>query len=120
MSNSNPEVPEPESLVVPTQSQSVGGKDSLGGTAAQLSWQLPIGSVVVNVIASLSEDQSQLFGWICSGLILLGFIAGILALFSVVRYGWRHILIPAVFGISINGFLIWMTVMAILQIRASQ
>ena len=124
MSELNTETRDPQNSVAPPSPQTpvsnVGGKKSLGARAARLSWQLPIGAVVVNIVANAFENQSRLFGWICGGLIVLGFIAGVVALTSVVRYGWRHILIPSILGIAINGFLIWMTVMAVLRIRGAQ
>jgi hypothetical protein len=104
------------SVDVPLNTSSSHGQKSFGTNAAQISWQLPIVMVVVNIVISGTIQESNwLWSIFIAVLIAIGFSAGVIALVSIAKYGWRRILIPAIFGILFNGALIYLTVYAMLR-----
>ncbi|MGD0897715.1 MAG: hypothetical protein ABR915_07745 [Thermoguttaceae bacterium] len=91
---------------------------SFGTNAAKLSWQLPFAGIVVSIVLGiLMPAQKAVFGAIVIILCLVGFVCGVVALVSVVRFGWRRILIPACIGLFLSGGVLAMLILAILAVR---
>lgn len=79
--------------------------------AARASWVAPIVAVVLGVLSSGAlrhgDDLAGLVtSFVTGGLILLGLVLGVVALFGVRKYGRHGILIPACVGIAINGLIV--------------
>ena len=65
---------------------------SFGTNAAKLSWQLPFAGIVVSVVLGIfMPAQKAVFGAIVIILCLAGFVCALVALVSIVRFGWRRV-----------------------------
>lgn len=91
--------------------------------AAQASFLAPLISIgigfFVNVIGSGGHPSPLagiITGSLCSLLIVLGLLFGIIALFGIRRYGKKGILGRAIAGILINGLLLFFMSLAIIKI----
>ena len=113
---SNPyESPIMASVVEPAP---VAKASSFGANAGKLSWQLPFAGLVVSVVLGIfMPAQKAVFGAIVIALCLTGFVCGIVALASIVRFGWRRILIPACAGLLLSGGILALLIPVILAVR---
>jgi hypothetical protein len=84
-------------------------KLNLFQNCAQASW---VGSVLVSVMLSSNKSGSKtILDIIVIILVLMGTIGGVVALCGISKHGIKKILIPALVGLLMNGFLlfIWIT-----------
>ena len=100
----------------PTPSQ-YKNSPSFGTKSARLSWQLPIVGVILNQFLRFtltSPEQQALPALLLLILSVIGFLAATVAMFSIIRCGWRNILMPASIGLILNGALLILIVSSIL------
>ena len=96
-------------------------RQSFGAKAAQLSWQLPIAGIIVTSCLTnflVSDRQVTLaIGLLFIVVTFIGLIAGLVAIASISRFGWRRILIPACVGIVLNAGSFYLLFQAIQTVR---
>lgn len=81
----------------------------LSKQAAKLSWACPV--ILILATAVGHQIASPLvFDLVCLLLIVVGFAAGVIALFGIPAHGTSGILFPAIIGIIINGLLLFIFV----------
>jgi hypothetical protein len=84
--------------------------------AAYLSWLCPAVGLVLAVVCGSTHIRPliELVGLVCSLVILLSLILGIVALCGVREHGPQGILIPSIFGISISGLILLLVGLALM------
>jgi hypothetical protein len=90
---------------------------SFSHQAAKLSWVCPI-LVFVLLMFSKQIGARIIIELVSLLLILVGFAFGVAALFGIPKHGKSGILAPAIVGIIINGFLLFIFVTNFLAARA--
>lgn len=118
LESDRPERPIVAEVVQPIRRPSDGGR-LFGIAAAQLSWQLPVAGLLINIVlGALLREQKALFGGILGVLGGVGLMASLVALVSIVWCGWRRILIPACVGLLLNGGIIFLFICAFIFVRS--
>jgi hypothetical protein len=82
---------------------------SFAHQAATLSWVCPI---IVGVLARFGNQLNAplLVGLVVFTFLIVGLILGVVALFGISKHGKKGILWPALIGIVLNGFLLFIFV----------
>lgn len=94
-------------------------KKPFAAQAAQASFLAPIIAFGIGIFVNMGQGGKMsplvgiITGSVCTILILLGFIFGILALVGIRRHGKKGILGRAIAGLCINGFLIAFMIISI-------
>jgi hypothetical protein len=89
-----------------------------GMQAANAAWFAPLLTILCNVVGTMLKVEpivSTAIAFFGFALILFGFGAAIFALASMRKYGIRGILIPALIGLVINSFIIYLLVDLVLK-----
>lgn len=85
---------------------------------ARISWIA--GVIAIGLIVFTSHTRARIVGDMTSLLLVcVGFLLGIVTLASVPKYGAKHVLLPALSGITINGLLLAIAIPNFLHARKS-
>lgn len=82
---------------------------NFGMQAAKASWIAPIVGVALNVLTNSqthTRAERGVIGFASFAIYILGLVFGIVALATIRKYGRKSILVPALVGVAINGFLV--------------
>jgi len=94
-------------------------KRNFGQTAARLSWVCVLLAVGANYMTR-ANPASAMIGTLLSGvLVLLGAIAGLVALGTIPKFGFRRIAAPALIGLSMCGLILAAAIPAFNQARST-
>lgn len=88
--------------------------------AAKASWIAPIVGVALNVLTSSqthTRAEKGVIGFASFAIYILGLVFGIVALVTMRTYGRKNILVPALVGVAINGFLVFVFTLVLILAR---
>jgi hypothetical protein len=96
-------------------------RQSFGVQAARFSLFVPLTVVFIGVLTRINAANAPSVGiavaWINGGLIVLGFILGLVALISMRRFGPKGIFARAITGVVINGLLLFVLIGVVMAAR---
>ncbi len=86
--------------------------------AARAAWVAPVPMVLLNAVFVVLHVDPATVNPIRVGsmlLVVVGLVAAIFALTGIAKHGWRPILIPALVGLVLNGTILGLLAVAIVE-----
>ena len=98
------------------------GRQSFGEQAARFSLYAPLLIIVLGCLSSRGDESGvgMAFAWINLGLMVAGFVLGLVALVSMRVYGRKGILVRAVVGVLVNGLFLASAVSILMPAMAAK
>jgi len=90
-----------------------------GIQAARASWFAPILTILCNTVVitlQVSPDVERMINWVGFAFVFVGVVCCGYALFSIRKYGYRGILLPAIVGLLINAAIVAMLINVIVRV----